>query len=108
MFLGKALLVGIVRRLGEVDSMRALQFLQRDFFVPFSAQDKHVHVFAFCVSACVLPFLVLIFQQKRAGIGLVPWQQLAGCGRSLRRPWFIVVPHIPVSPAFVVFRNARS
>lgn len=103
MLLGKALLVGIVRRLGEVDSMRALQFLQRDFFVPFSAHNEHVHVLAFRVSACVLPFLVLIFHHKRAGIGLVPWQQLAGCGRALRRPWFVVVPHIPVSLAFVVF-----
>ena len=108
MLLSQTLLIVIIRRLGEIDSVRALQFLQRDFFVPFSAQNKHVHVLAFCVSACVLPFLVLIFHQKRGGIGLVPWQQLAGCGRSLRGPWFIVVPHIPVSFALVVFQNARS
>lgn len=108
MFLGETLLVVIVGRLGEVDSMRALQFLQRDFFVPFSAQNKNVSVLAFCVSACVLPFIVLVFQQKRAGIGLVPWKQLAGRGRALRRPWFVVVPHIPVSFALVVFSNARS
>jgi len=108
MFLGKTLLVVIIRRLSEIDSMRALQFLQRDFFVPFPAKHKHVHVLAFCVSTCVLPFLVLIFHQKRAGIGLVPWQQLASRGRALRRPWFIVVSHIPVSLALVVFQDARS
>ena len=108
MFLGQTLLVIIIGRLGEVDGVRAFQFLQRDFFVSFSTQDKHVHVLACCLSACVLPFLVLIFHQKRAGIGLFPWQQLADRGRSLRRPWFMIIPHVPVSLALFLFHNARS